>query len=152
MGVGYDSGMIFSAAIASVILAREALMGDMWFLMLQSAVIAAVSLMVFSYGYTWSISRPDLRLIRIALSILLLDSVLSTLNTPSVFLAIGILTSAMGLGISLMTKKRTKKRQVKPQEPRKIRRKEEIERELSDPWKEDPHIIYDPYELEKFDI
>lgn len=156
MVVKHDYGVIFSI-LASIIIIMQGIFGhDAWTLLLNSLVIIASCFFTSVYVYTFAISRPDINLLRIAASILLLDSIILV---PIIGLQMSLLVvtmTLMGLILSFLERtahsKREKRRYESSGERRSTSRKQDIEKELADPWREEPHIIYDPYELKKFDI
>ncbi|MFP4118228.1 MAG: hypothetical protein ACLFTR_04885 [Candidatus Woesearchaeota archaeon] len=158
MRIGHDAGVVTPIMISAIILTQFALESDISVLIVQAATISFTCFLVFTYSYTKSNGNSEIILLRVALAILFLDSIMITISSISSGILISLILTSMGIVLSFLDRRDQKNHQKREggtkddDKPRSITRKEDIERELADPWKEEPHILYDPYELEKFDI
>ena len=150
-----ESGIIFSIIITIILTSQFAINRDTWFLILQSQIIVICSFFLFAFAHTIKSKKKEFRLLEISLIILLCNSIILLLSNLNYHIISSIITSSMGLLLVFLNKKTKKiaKKQIKSAKNRHSRkRKDDIDRQLDDPWKEEPHILYDAFELEKFDI
>lgn len=152
-----DVGMLFSLSISTIMLSYYSIMSNTGVLLLQSVIISMICFLAFSYLYTLSIGKQDIILLRIAFGIYIVDCLLITINDNDIMVVLSSAIGFMGLILSFMkndaTSKKYKGRQKKRRSDKEHdMKRDEIDRELDDPWKEEPHVIYDNFELEKFNI
>ena len=150
-----ESGIIFSIIITIILISQYSINRDTWFLIIQSQVIVICCFFLFAFAYTIKTKRKEFRLLEISLIILLSNSVILLLSNLNFHIISSIITSSMGLLLIFLNRiekkeKYNRRKIINKKHSRK--RKDDIDKQLDDPWKEEPHILYDPFELEKFDI